>query len=434
MLEPQGTAFFLLLMVVFAALLVWVVFAKQVVFRVLAACLAFLPAMVFGIAAVNKYYDYYQSWGALFSDISGTSANIPNLSSAAGVSGADISKRLGANPSQASQLGYLFQTTVKGAKSHITRDVYVWLPPQYFSPKYAHYKFPVIELLHGAPGQPSAWVNVMDVIPVYLQLLDSRQAAPAVVVMPDTDGGQRYSLQCLDYPNLPRLQDMTFVAQDVPDFIASQLRVMSPGRAWGIAGYSEGGYCAANIGLQYPYRFGFVGSLSGYFAPIQSQVPAGGAPGGRPVLVAPFVHNTRLITRNTPTKFILRLQIGVEIPSYWLAAGQNDVGDVRSAQFFRQLLMTRLASVPLDIVPGGGHQARVWRAALMPMLEWMTPQLQTWAHHITIQEQQILAKHAHPGKQGVPWNIPSPGTGKPTKGAGVGLGGKKLSVPTPGKS
>ena len=41
MFEPQGTGFFLLLMVVFGGLLVWVALAKQVVFRVLAACLAF---------------------------------------------------------------------------------------------------------------------------------------------------------------------------------------------------------------------------------------------------------------------------------------------------------------------------------------------------------------------------------------------------------
>jgi hypothetical protein len=27
------------------------------------------------------------------------------------------------------------------------------------------------------------------------------------------------------------------------------------------------------------------------------------------------------------------------------------------------------------IVPGGGHQGSVWRAALGPMLAWMTPQL-----------------------------------------------------------
>jgi hypothetical protein len=27
------------------------------------------------------------------------------------------------------------------------------------------------------------------------------------------------------------------------------------------------------------------------------------------------------------------------------------------------------------IIPGGGHQGSVWRAALGPMLTWMTPQL-----------------------------------------------------------
>jgi hypothetical protein len=49
--EPQGAGFFLL-MVVFGGLLVWVALTRQLVFRVLAACLAFLPAMVFGVAAV----------------------------------------------------------------------------------------------------------------------------------------------------------------------------------------------------------------------------------------------------------------------------------------------------------------------------------------------------------------------------------------------
>ena len=74
MFEPQGAGFFLLLMVVFAALIVWVAVAKQVVFRVLAACLAFIPAMMFGVASVNKFYDYYQTWGAMINDLTGSPA------------------------------------------------------------------------------------------------------------------------------------------------------------------------------------------------------------------------------------------------------------------------------------------------------------------------------------------------------------------------
>jgi hypothetical protein len=73
-LEPQSTGFFLVLIGVFAALVWWLVVAKQLVFRVLAACLAFIPAMLFGVAAVNKYYDYYQNWNSAISDMTNSNA------------------------------------------------------------------------------------------------------------------------------------------------------------------------------------------------------------------------------------------------------------------------------------------------------------------------------------------------------------------------
>ena len=81
-LEPQGTLFLILLLLAFGGLITWVALAGQVVFRVIAACLAFIPAMVFGIFAVNKYYDYYQTWGALYSDLSGQTTSIPHLTAA----------------------------------------------------------------------------------------------------------------------------------------------------------------------------------------------------------------------------------------------------------------------------------------------------------------------------------------------------------------
>ena len=80
--EPQSTEFFLILVAVFGALVWWVIVAKQLVFRILAACLAFIPAMAFGVAAVNKYYDYYQTWHAAISDLTNQgvqTANAPNV-------------------------------------------------------------------------------------------------------------------------------------------------------------------------------------------------------------------------------------------------------------------------------------------------------------------------------------------------------------------
>lgn len=374
MLEPQGTLFFLLLMVAFGGLVVWLALTKQVVFRVFAACLAFIPAMVFGIAAVNKYYDYYQTWGALFSDLSGQSQTVPHLSAASlKRDGGSVQKAISgtSNPALDAQYGLLFAATVTGPRSHITRRVNIYLPPQYFDKAYANYRFPAIELLHGSPGGAAAWVNVMDVIPVYLNLLSERKAAPAVLVMPDTDGGFQYSLQCLNNPG--GLQDMTFVGKEVPDWVAANLRVQRPSPRWGIAGYSEGGYCAANIGLQYAPRYGYVGVESGYFAPITSQVPAGGKATGKPEDVNVYAHYKRLLTLNTPDDYIGHIPLRIGVPQFFLAAGAEDAADVQGAEYFRQLLLLRIADAPpVDIVRGAGHQAKVWRGALTPMLEWMT--------------------------------------------------------------
>ena len=327
MFEPQGTGFFLLLMVVFGALIVWVAVAKQVVFRVLAACLAFLPAMVFGIASVNKFYDYYQTWGGMVSDLTGQGAStIPKYTVAGAGSHKQFDKDIGRVTSTAedAQVGYLFQTTITGVRSHLVRDVYVYLPPQYFQKAYAHYKFPVIELLHGSPGNPEAWVSVLDVIPTFLSLLVVHPSDAAVLVMPDTDGGQQYALQCLNDPH--GIQDMTFVAEDVPDYIARFVRVQPPGRAWGVAGYSEGGYCAANIALQEPDRYGAAGVMSGYFVPIQSQVPAGNKPGGKPYLTNVFAGQPAQQFMNTPKAYLTKIPVDVQLPAFWLAAGARRQG------------------------------------------------------------------------------------------------------------
>jgi enterochelin esterase-like enzyme len=379
-----------LLLLAFGGLITWVALAKQVVFRVIAACLAFVPAMVFGIFAVNKYYDYYQTWGALYSDLSGQATSIPHLTAAGlGKDTAGSLKSLigGSNDSQMdAQYGLLFSADIGGRRTHISRTAYVYLPPQYFQKAYANYRFPAIELLHGSPGLPSAWVNVMNVVPIYLNAMASGKAKPAVLVMPNTDGGQQYGLQCLNDPG--GVQDMTYVAQEVPDWAAANLRVMRPGAAWGVAGYSEGGYCAANIALQHPALFGYAGSLSGYFAPIKSQVPLGGKAGGAPVDVNDFAHSKRLLLLNSPDEYITRVPVTVSVPQFFLAAGAADQGDVQAAQLFKQELLLRDASVPLVVIPGGGHQATVWRAALTPMLDWMTPQLAQ-----QVENAEWLAKH-----------------------------------------
>ena len=368
-MEPQSTAFFLLLIVVFGGLMWWMAVAKQLVFRILAACLAFVPAMAFGVAAVNKYYDYYQNWNSAISDFTGQSNQAAEVPAADSGSGTKFSTFLGSSIDQAvaAQFGYTAHLEVPGKLSHIRRSVYVYLPPQYFQPSYRNYRFPAIELLHGFPGTPQDWITVVGVTTLMQELISSGQAKPAVLVMPDANGGRTVSLQCLNQFRGP--EDATYLAQDLPAYIAQNLRVMQPGAAWGIAGYSEGGFCAANLGLKYGNNFGFSGVLSGYFAPSANQL------GNPPRLVNPFGGSVKLKRENTPDDLVLSLPPGTRVPQFWLGVGSGDRSDLRNAQIFEQLLQTRQPGVVLKVVPGGGHTMFTWRALMPSLLEWMTPQL-----------------------------------------------------------
>ena len=88
MLEPQSTALFVLLVVIFGGLMWPTITARHTAFRVLAACLAFMPAMLFGVLAVNKYYGYYQTWGAVMADMTDQGVNaasrVPDITLASG--------------------------------------------------------------------------------------------------------------------------------------------------------------------------------------------------------------------------------------------------------------------------------------------------------------------------------------------------------------
>jgi enterochelin esterase-like enzyme len=366
MLEPQSTFLFILLVVIFAGLMWWMVRTRRAVVRVIAALVAFLVAVQFGIMAVNRYFDYYPTWGAAFADLT----NAPPPKAASGGSSFTVVGKghglLSGQPiveSVAEQQGYQFEATLPGRLSHISRYAYIYLPAQYFQPAYRNYRFPAIELIHGQPGEPADWINVMGVVAIMNNLVNRGLAKPAILVMPDANGGVNTSEQCLN--QVGGQQDMTYLGIDVPEYVSTHLaRVQPPGLAWGLAGYSEGGYCAVNMALQpmLSRRYGAAGVLSGYFAPYDNFI------GGKNV--NPFGHNEKLRLQNTPDYEVTHLSW--LIPEFWIGAGTGDKQDMDGATFFWNELSIHQAGVPLKFQPGG-HTMAVWRSQVSPMLEWMTP-------------------------------------------------------------
>lgn len=367
MLEPQSTFLFVLLILIFGVLVWWLVIAKRVAIRILAGCLAFIVAAQFGILAVNRYFSYYETWGAAIADFSNSNPNSGPKVSVGSLLVGDRSPVFDANSvylKLALQQGYTLHLNIAGKLSHITRDAYVYLPPQYFEPQYKDFKFPVVELIHGQPGEPQDWINVVGVQVTLNNLVSSGRAKPVVLVMPNANGSNTISLQCLNQVGGP--QDLTYLAEDVPQFISHLLRVQPPGPGWGVAGYSEGGFCAANMALRFRYRFGAAASLSGYFSPYANKLlnPAR--------VVSPFGNNPKLRAANTPVDEVRALAPGAVLPEFWLGAGKANNLDVANAEYFWQELQLHQANVPLILTPGSGHTMATWHSEVPPMLTWIT--------------------------------------------------------------
>jgi S-formylglutathione hydrolase FrmB len=363
--SPDSGALVVVLVASFASLICAVMRARHLAVRLAAAVLAFVPAGLSGVAAVNMYYGYYRTWSAVAADLSGDTGSYPALPSLGGAPAAPNGAVLGRTVSlqAAAARGLTVRLQVPGARSRISRPALIYLPAQYFQPVYAAYRFPVIELMHGFPGQPQDWITVLQVTAALAGLTAAGRADPAVLVMPQVSGPRRWSEQCLNQAGGP--QDATYLARDLPAYVAARLRVLPPGPGWGIAGYSAGGFCAASLALGYPHSYGAAGVMSGYFTPEASIIA------GR--LVDPFGGSARLRQCNTPLRVAGRWDPRVPMPRFWLSAG-NDRQDYHALLAFRQVARRHLPGVPVYL-SGGGHTATAWRAALPPMLEWMTPLL-----------------------------------------------------------
>ncbi|MGH3445804.1 MAG: alpha/beta hydrolase, partial [Nocardioidaceae bacterium] len=237
-------------------------------------------------ALANDYGDFYGSWsdlvgtgsaaalhsyGATSATTSGGASGAARAQSATGSpggnqpGGAGSMRVLGStnwsSPSQRSSRGEVESVAFTGRTSGLSAQGYVYLPPQYFEPKWSHTRFPAVEVLTGYPGAAVGLVNRMNYPGVALGLVEHRRAVPMIYVMLDPTVAPPRDTECTDVPNGPQVQ--TFLAREVPSAVQSALRVKPAD--WGIAGDSTGGYCAAKILMTHSATFRAGVSLSGYY-------------------------------------------------------------------------------------------------------------------------------------------------------------------------
>jgi pimeloyl-ACP methyl ester carboxylesterase len=345
MLGPDSRLLTALLIAASVGLLIGAIRLRPVAVKALCGTLSILVAMVGGIAAVNYYYGYYTTWGELAADFSGTTGNlgtIPSTSTAAAV--------------ESGRVGWI---DLPGKLSGYDRRGLLYLPPEYGEARYARVRFPVVELFHGTPGTPLAWANLLKVNQIENSLLAKHLIGPMVLVMPAINGSGHQYQDCV---NGPKSNDETYLLKDVRNDVLAHYRVTGDAYQWGAAGYSSGGFCAANLALRHRGSFGAAAIINGYFRAADG--PAGGQLNQSPILE----------TDNSPLYLAERLTPDTApLPAFWVAAGTHDKADYQPASVFAAAL-NRLEQVPFYQL-SAGDTANEWEAALPGALTWLWQQL-----------------------------------------------------------
>jgi len=224
------------------------------------------------------------------------------------------------------------------------QPVDVYLPPGYAS--HPRRRYPVLYLLHGVPGRPGAFLDTVRMGVVEDELVALHKARAMILVMPFGSTG---SFTDEEWANgvRPHQKWETFLARDVVHAIDARYRTIRSASGRALAGLSEGGYGAFNIGIHHPREFRVLESWSGYE--------------NADWVHSVFGNNRRLLARNSPLRTLPRSvrelkRAGV---SFWFYTGSKDWLTRQNILFAAELKKAHLPH--RYFVVRGGHNWALWR-------------------------------------------------------------------------
>nr|WP_246326486.1 alpha/beta hydrolase-fold protein [Actinomycetospora corticicola] len=336
-----------------AALLVLAVVAAAAArrrsIRVPAVLAAVVVLLLNLAAAVNTYVDYDRTLGAVL-----------------GVEPADeepLARLLRQTTVPAN--GEIAAVTIPTRRSGFTaRQALVYVPPAWFHRPRP--KLPVIVLLHGTPGTPSDWFGPGLAAATADAFAAAHGGTAPILVAPDINGTEDADTECVDSP-LGRVE--TALTEDLPAFVTSTFRTQPTGRAWAVAGLSEGGACATMLALRHPTTFETFGDYAGLAGPRVGDTNAdtastvSGLFGGSEQAFRAHEPSSLLQSRRFP-------RLGG-----WFEVGDADAEPLAAQQALVPLARRSGVAVCAVIVPGGGHTFDVFSAGFADSLPWMAARL-----------------------------------------------------------
>ena len=258
--------------------------------------------------------------------------------------------------------GAVYEGAVVSAALHGRARAYeIYLPPGYSNPANAMRRYPVVYLLHGAPGGPTDWLCAGNAARMADEGIRAKRMMPLILVMPDGNGGRARDTQYVDKFN-GRDNEMEYLANDVVHSIDAHYRTLADADHRALVGFSAGGYGAMNVGLHYPNVFHAIGSLSGYFVALRSEVYGANDP---------FGHGRAFRRANSPYDYVASVA-GVRHLRLLIADTTANLPYTRYAvQFDARLTQLGIPHI-FQLYPsshlGHGHDWRFWAARLQSVL------------------------------------------------------------------
>ncbi|MFI0818972.1 alpha/beta hydrolase [Streptomyces sp. NPDC021098] len=318
----------------------------------------------FGLFA-NQSFGFYGSWSDLLGTEDEVGVVVDHDTPGTRVKVTETRKLKVSGGSSPETAGRIDKVTFRGPVSRIASPAYVYLPPEYFQPRYAERQFPAALVLTGYPGTTEALINGLKYPQKSQKLVKEGRMQPTILVMMRPTVAPPRDTECMDVPGGPQTE--TFFTKDVPKAVSEHYRAGTRARNWGVIGNSTGGYCALKMAMRHPDALSAAAGLSPFYrAP--TDPTTGDLFGGSRRLERENDLMWRL--DHCPAPPVSLLVSSSERGEKNYGATMRFVAKVRDLN--RRGEPTRISSM---ILGTGGHNFNTWKREVSPALEWLGTRL-----------------------------------------------------------
>lgn len=316
---------------------------------------------------LNDQFQFYSSWTDLAGALRGSPVHVVSTSGGAGPALVPSSPgppvhRGGPGPASTGVPtgadGHLLRYRVTGAASGITADVYVQLPADLATLARSGRHLPVLETFAGYPADPRQWLGALGLQGTLDRLAGTGALTQPIVVLPTVEVPPGTDTECADSGH-PGGQVETWLARDVPDWVAATFPVAATRQGWATMGLSTGGYCAAMLAMHHPGAYAAGIAFGGYF---RAEFSTGGV-GSGPV-------RPREDARLAAYDLVAQAEHDPPAVALWLLTSRADRVSYASTQALVRAARPPL-SVHVDTLVDAGHRTAVYAPLVGTALTWL---------------------------------------------------------------